>query len=214
MFDTIPELRGKRIVLASKSPRRIELLQQQGLVFDVIGSTFAEDLAHHHFDAPEHYVVTNAREKALQVYRSLTSPADLVIGADTVVVAPDGTMLEKPSSRVDAVATLRRLRDAESHRVVTGICLVLRQGAGQEPRAVTFTESTGVRFGNVSDEDISNYVNTGDPMDKAGSYGYQSLAACLIAGIDGCFYNVVGLPLHRLYRELKAAVREPTPALA
>ncbi|KNE71011.1 septum formation protein Maf [Allomyces macrogynus ATCC 38327] len=213
MFDTIPELRGKRIVLASKSPRRVELLQQQGLVFDVIGSTFAEDLEHHHFDAPEHYVVTNAREKALQVYRSLTTPADLVIGADTVVVAPEGTMLEKPSSRVDAVATLRRLRDAESHRVVTGICLVLQQPAG-EPRVVTFTESTGVKFGKVSDEDISNYVNTGDPMDKAGSYGYQSLAACLIAGIDGCFYNVVGLPLHRLYRELKAAVREQTSSVA
>ncbi|KAJ3367348.1 hypothetical protein GGF31_007601 [Allomyces arbusculus] len=213
MFDTIPELHGKRIVLASKSPRRVELLQQQGLVFDVIGSTFAEDLEHHHFDAPEHYVVTNAREKALQVYHSLTSPADLVIGADTVVVAPEGTMLEKPSSRVDAVATLRRLRDAEAHRVVTGICLVLRQGQG-EPRVVTFTESTGVKFGKVSDEDISNYVNSGDPMDKAGSYGYQSLAACLIAGIDGCYYNVVGLPLHRLYRELKAAVQEPPSALA
>ncbi|KAI9219762.1 inosine triphosphate pyrophosphatase-like protein [Blastocladiella britannica] len=202
-------LRQKSVLLASKSPRRVEILRTLGVPCEVRGATFAEDLDHAHFASPADYVVTNAREKALEVFHALKKEGkthDVVIGADTVVVL--GTqILEKPNDVEHAVAILRRLRDAGDHQVVTGMCLVLDDPAapGGE-RIVTFHESTTVSFGAVSDQEIDWYVGTGDPMDKAGGYGYQSLASPLIKGIHGCYYNVVGLPVHRLFRELETAM--------
>ncbi|KAI9151202.1 hypothetical protein H9P43_009817 [Blastocladiella emersonii ATCC 22665] len=199
-------LEGKSVVLASKSPRRVEILRTLGLEFDVVGSTFAEDLDHAHFATAADYVVTNAKEKALEVYRTLLArgrTVDLIIGADTVV-AHGRDILEKPNDEAHAVAILTRLRDARDHEVVTGMCLVYYDGAGREPRVVTFTESTTVTFGAaVTDAEIAAYVATGDPMDKAGGYGYQSLASPLVEKISGCYYNVVGLPVYRLFRELR-----------
>jgi len=177
------------LVLASASPRRRELLAQSGFTFTVEPASISEDLR-----AGENafaYVTRLAREKAEQVYQRLAANAadDLaVLGADTTVVAPTGEILAKPENAADAKRMLRMLA-GQTHQVITGVALVCVHGTE------TAAEVTHVSMVTLSDEEIAAYVSTGEPMDKAGAYGIQGYAARWIPRIQGCYFNVMGLPL-------------------
>ena len=191
------------LVLASASPRRRELLAQAGFSFQVHPAHIPEDP----FEAedPVTYVTRLAREKAEAVYRELTSrdltsadwppakaPAEdesplAVLGADTTVVLDD-MILGKPEDAADA-ARMLRLLSGRTHSVITGVALVTAEGAD------VAAETTAVPFRDLSEQEISAYVATGEPMDKAGAYAIQGRAARWIPRIEGCYFNVVGLPL-------------------
>jgi septum formation protein len=175
-------------ILASASPRRQELLSKAGFTFTVMPASIAEDLRVG--ENPLAYVTRLAREKAETVYTRLTSKdeATLVLGADTTVVAPNGEILGKPLDAADASRMLRLLSGA-THQVITGVALV--SASGIEIAA----EVTYVSFLTLSDEEIAAYNRTGEPMDKAGAYAIQGYAARWIPRIQGCYFNVVGLPL-------------------
>ncbi len=180
------------LILASASPRRRELLTQAGISFEVHPAHIPEDLLAG--ESPEAYVMRLAREKAQVVFEELhqqeTSAASsplVVLGADTTVTLDDH-ILGKPEDAADA-ARMLRLLSGRTHRVITGVALA--SAAGVDVAA----ESTTVRFLKLTDEEIAAYVATGEPMDKAGAYAIQGRAARWIPRIEGCYFNVVGLPL-------------------
>lgn len=178
------------LVLASQSPRRAEILRLAGIPFTV--RVAAVDETPRPGETPEQYVCRLAAEKALAVH---ASGADTVLAADTTVVI-DGEMLAKPANAADA----RRMLDMLSgrvHQVLTGICL-RRDGQGRSDFA-----STRVWFSKMTADEIASYVASGEPMDKAGGYAIQGLASKYIEKIDGCYFNVVGLPIALVYRHLK-----------
>lgn len=177
------------LFLASASPRRRELLAQAGFTFRVEPASIPEDLR------PEEnafaYVTRVAREKAEFVYSRLAAQNGddlIVLGADTTVVAPTGEILAKPEGDADAERMLRLL-SGQTHQVMTGVALVSAQGTE------TAVEVTHVSVTTLSDEEIAAYVATGEPMDKAGAYGIQGYAGRWIPRIQGCYFNVMGLPL-------------------
>ncbi|KAJ1938872.1 hypothetical protein FBU59_004306, partial [Linderina macrospora] len=166
-----------RVILASGSPRRRELLDRLDIHYEVIPSQFAEDLDKSQFASASDYVLENAVCKAHDVYQS-TAASDkpmLVIGSDTVVVSAEGAILEKPASTANAVETLKGL-SGKTNTVFTGVCLLIQVPGEEEPRVERAIESTTVTFGDLDDDLVQAYVDTGEPMDKAGSYAYQSLA--------------------------------------
>ena len=181
-----------KIILASASPRRRELLRAVGLTFDVCVSDVEETIL------PGWSADEAARGLARQKAEAVAAqhPEACVIGADTVVVI-DNQILEKPKDAEDAKRMLRLLSGRE-HRVVTGVCLAFGS------RRRVFSQETAVRFFPLSDDEIARYVATGEPMDKAGAYGIQAFGALLVEGITGDYFNVVGLPVARLMRELEA----------
>jgi septum formation protein len=183
-----------KLVLASSSPRRRELLEKAGFEFEVRPSATEE--LRRSGESAEDFVRRAAREKSLDVAASLP-PGSLVLGADTVVVI-DGLILGKPTDRDDAARMLRTL-SGSSHRVVTGVCLVRAPG---ETEALTH-ETTMVRFRELEEGEIRDYVESGEPLDKAGAYGIQGLASRFVTRIEGCFFNVVGLPVPMVYDLLK-----------
>lgn len=192
------------VVLASASPRRVELLHQLGIRFEQIVST-AEEPAADGAD-PQAHVLESARLKAEAVAAQVhaarpaaASEAVLVIGADTVVCIDD-QVLGKPSDPEDAARTLRRLAGRE-HTVCTGIALV---GPGTE-RVQSACEVTRVRLSSMSDAAITAYVDSGEPLDKAGSYAIQGRGGRFVESVQGCYYTVVGLPLARLCTLLESA---------
>ena len=189
-----------KIILASASPRRRELLTQMGLEFEVRPSRGEEVITK---EAPSEAVMELAEQKASEIAGPLeerNSGEDvLVIGADTVVVK-DHQILGKPEDREDAIRMLRGL-SGDVHQVYTGVCLIYF--AEGKKKVKTFYESTDVHFYPMTDEEIMAYVDTGDPMDKAGAYGIQGLCGKYIRGIAGDYNNVVGLPIARLYQEMK-----------
>lgn len=176
-----------KIVLASQSPRRRQLLGQMGLEFTT-QSPEIDESAFHGRDARD-LVETLSREKARWVARQQT-PDTLVIGADTVVVL-DGDILGKPRDGAEAEAMLAAL-SGRDHQVFTGVTLC------QGDRILTQAEETQVTFRPLTGQEIRQYVSTGEPMDKAGAYGIQGLGGLLVEGIRGDYFNVVGLPLCRL----------------
>ena len=185
------------LVLASASPRRRELLTQAGYTFTVHPAHVPEDPLPG--EAPIPYVTRLAREKAEAVFRELSTktPGPLqVVGADTTVTL-DNQILAKPEDPADA-ARMLRLLSGRSHHVITGVAVVT---AGSTEVAA---EVTAVRFLSLSDAEIESYVATGEPMDKAGAYAIQGRAARWIPRVEGCYFNVVGLPL-----ALVAAMLEP-----
>ena len=188
-----------RIILASASPRRKELLLQIGLQFEVIESSCEERIEN---SLPEEVVCELSRQKAGDVWERLKDEDAVVIGADTVV-AFDGHILGKPGDEAQACSMLRMLA-GNTHQVYTGvtICYTL-EGM---PKSRTFYEKTEVAFYPMSEEEILDYVATGDPLDKAGAYGIQGRCAAHIKGIEGDYNNVVGLPVGRLYQELKELI--------
>jgi septum formation protein len=183
-------LGGRRVILASASPRRKELLAYIISEFDVIPSGIDEMAT----GSPKRQVEMLAKDKAADIASQY--PDALVIGADTLV-AVDGQVLGKPKDTADAAAMLRLL-SGRTHTVYTGVAVV---GSGGTHTAV---ESTRVTFAPLSDDEITEYIATGEPMDKAGAYGIQGYGGKYITGIEGCFFNVMGLPLNRLYTILKS----------
>lgn len=175
-----------RLVLASTSPRRRELLGLLGLPFEVIGSAYDEELVDPSALAPPDYVTQLASGKASEVAGRLDA-GTLVLGADTTVVL-DGTYLNKPKDADDARQMLRAL-SGRTHQVYTGLCLI--HGA----TTVTDFAVTEVTFDTLTNDRIAAYVATGEPLDKAGAYGIQGKALSFIPSIRGDYFNVVGLPL-------------------
>lgn len=183
------------LILASQSPRRKRLLEQLGLSFEVVVSPVEEVIPP---DAvPAEIVQTLAVHKAEPVAR--THPHALTLAADTIVVL-DETILGKPETTTEAEAMLGRLSGV-THTVFTGLALS-HPATGRQVKAV---EATAVTFAPLSTDEIRRYVATGSPMDKAGAYGIQDdYGAVFVRRIDGDYYNVVGLPLHRLYTLLRS----------
>jgi septum formation protein len=179
------------LILASASPRRRDLLALLGIPFRVQPADIDEVPPDGH--SPEEIARTLAREKALAVARRQRS--GIVIGADTIVVLA-GEILGKPQDTQDALAMLRRLNGHE-HQVVTGIA-VLDVVDGRVVQEQCDAVRTRVWFRQVSEEHLRRYVGTGEPMDKAGAYGAQGYGSTLIERIEGCYFNVVGLPVSRL----------------
>lgn len=264
-------LSQQRIILASGSPRRCEILKTIGLKFEVQTSNFEENLDKNSFSHPCEYVKENAKRKAIEVWNML-APAkepqtanqeqpskpcpDLVIGADTVVTLYDEIM-EKPRDEEDAFEMLKKLSGVK-HSVFTGVALVTKtkrspqihrqHATGSQPSSLesqdheqtktgaqslqvhprfniqtsqsavdgkdylvtTFHESTDVTMAELTDDIIKGYIATGEPFDKAGAYAIQSNGATLVEQIKGDYYNVVGLPLHRLCRELLLSIYPST----
>lgn len=180
-----------RIILASASPRRRELMNQIGLKFEVFPSSKEEVLA----DAgPAQTVMALAAAKAQDVFSQTEDREVLVIGADTVV-SKDGVILGKPKNVSDAQRMLGFLQ-GESHQVYTGVCLITAAGIH------SFYEKTDVTMYALSDADIEAYIATNEPMDKAGSYGIQGLGAVFVREIHGDYNNVVGLPVASIWHRL------------
>ncbi len=187
---------NRKIVLASASPRRKELLEKVGLSpSQVVPSGIDENIDE---ENPENLVQMLSAMKAKDVAKKF-SDDEIIIAADTIVVC-EGKVLGKPSSREDARQMLR-LMAGRSHDVYTGVTLVLKQG--EEEQRKTFFEKTEVVLYPMADEEIEVYVATGESDDKAGAYGIQGYFARFIKGMVGDYYNVVGLPVGRVYQELK-----------
>lgn len=191
-----PTLNEGMLILASQSPRRRELLARAGISFEVWPPDIEE--VRQDGESAESYVVRLARGKALAAPATASA---WVLGADTTVVV-DNTILEKPRSDEDAVRMLRLL-SGRWHDVLTGICL--RRGG----QTWTACESTRVHFLPMSDSEIAAYVATGEPADKAGAYAIQGIASRYIDRVEGCYLNVVGLPVSRLWRLLRETGYSP-----
>uniref|UniRef100_A0A8C1FAY4 Acetylserotonin O-methyltransferase-like n=1 Tax=Cyprinus carpio carpio TaxID=630221 RepID=A0A8C1FAY4_CYPCA len=210
----ISKLSGKLVVLASASPRRLEILSNAGLRFEVVPSWFKETLDKSLFKSPYDYAVETAKQKALEVahrmpFKHLKSP-DVVIGADTVVTV-DGLILEKPTDKQDAYRMLSRLSGKE-HSVFTGVAIVLchdKSGSDTDYKVVDFYEETKVKFAELSEEMLWEYINSGEPMDKAGGYGIQALGGMLVEYVKGDFLNVVGFPLNHFCKQLGLIFNSP-----
>jgi septum formation protein len=179
------------LILASASPRRSELLSNAGIPFTAEPAHIAEEPLSG--EQPLQYAQRLARDKARAIFARHSD--NVVLGADTIVVV-DEHLLEKPQDAADAVRMLRLL-SGRAHQVITGVCLIA-PGYDQ-----TEAEITEVRFSELSEREIAGYVETGEPMDKAGAYAIQGMASRWVERIDGCYFNVVGLPVPRLYRLLQ-----------
>ncbi len=189
-----------KIYLASASPRRKELLRQVGISFKVVPSTVEEKITK---EKPNEVVEELSYQKAVDVCGKLAAEGKddfVVIGADTVVSAW-GKILGKPADKADAARMLKDLQGG-SHQVYTGVTIAWKY-QDMAPMYATFSECTDVTMYTMTDEEIKTYVDSGEPMDKAGAYAIQGLCAAHIQGICGDYNNVVGLPVGRLCQELK-----------
>lgn len=180
----------KHIILASASPRRKEILELADLKFDVMPSDAQEITTK---TAPNEVVMELASLKAKDIYKK-SEKQSMIVGGDTVV-AYQGQILGKPTDKADAKRMLTML-SGQTHEVYTGVCVI------EDGKTKTFYEETKVTFYEISDEQIDHYIKTGEPMDKAGSYGIQGKAAVFIKGIEGDYYNVVGFPIARFLQEI------------
>jgi septum formation protein len=190
---------NKRIYLASRSPRRAELLQQLGITFEILPSDIDESVVEG--ESPANYVTRLAREKAEACLISLQSNKATtlapILAADTTV-SIDGVILGKPESDEDAYAMLARM-SGRRHEVHTGIAVATESGIE------VALSTTYVQMGNLSDADIRAYIATGEPHDKAGAYGIQGLAGTFIRHIEGSYSGVMGLPIYETSLLLKNA---------
>ncbi|KAG2116882.1 Maf Ham1 [Suillus cothurnatus] len=230
-IPAIQKLANKRVILASASPRRKEILQTLGLEPEVVPSTFAEDLPLSSFEDIHEYPVSTATQKAVEVYQRLLTdapddPPDLVIGADTVVFThalPSTTiemetgvrqeLLEKPSSKQDNMRMLMDLNGSVCE-VVTGVSLVypILSAPGYEIKSID--ERTLVFFGDNPDHVLQAYVDSEEGLDRAGGFAVQGRGNLLIRKIDGDFYNVMGFPGASFFKLLDILVEEEEDFLA
>lgn len=192
-------MKFNRIILASGSPRRRELLAKLNIDFEVITSDADEAIDS---DNPETIVETLSERKARAVFDSIPDDNILVIGADTIVYY-DGEVLGKPEDEEDARGMLSMLSD-RTHQVFTGVSIISRIKG--EEKIKVFSDRTDVTFYEIDKFDLADYIKTGSPMDKAGAYGIQDDFAKHVKKIDGDYNNVVGLPLSKLYQELKGII--------
>lgn len=187
----------KKIVLASASPRRRELLAAAGVIFQVCAATGKEIITS---DKPEEIVCELASQKAMEVALNHDmEEGSIVIGSDTIVSYKD-KILGKPADEKEAFETLKMLQ-GNTHQVFTGVTVLVKKGEKWEK--ISFAECTDVSFYPVSDAEINSYIASGEPMDKAGSYGIQGSFCIYVKGIQGEYANVVGLPVGRLFYEMK-----------
>jgi septum formation protein len=184
------------LVLASASPRRKELLTQAGYEFKVVPANIPEDRRLN--EDPTVFVTRLAQQKAQAIFGQLSEASAeqeiLVLGADTIVVVAQ-EIFGKPIDPEDA-ARMLRLLSGRTHQVITGVCLIARE------KTEVVAQTTAVTMRDISDEEIAAYIATKEPMDKAGAYAIQGFAARWIPRIEGCYFNVVGLPLARVARML------------
>lgn len=180
------------LILASASPRRSEILTLAGYNFKTVPSCADENISPMPASAAL-FVEKLAALKAHEVF--LKNPDACVIGADTVVVL-DGQILGKPKNEEDAFSMLKKL-SGKTHTVYTGVSVISKD------KSVTFHEASNVTFNTLSDEEIRAYIATKEPMDKAGAYGIQGYGAVFVSHIDGCYFNIMGLPISKLYNVLK-----------
>lgn len=180
----------QKLILASSSPRRADLLKQAGISFQVIPPVADERL--HPGETPVEFAIRTAREKA----ESVDVEDRMVMGADTTVVI-EGKILGKPEDATEAQAMLRIL-SGKKHEVITGVCIRTQE------KTRCFHVATSVLFLELSDKEILAYVESGEPMDKAGAYAIQGGAAGMVRRIDGSYSNIVGLPLCEIIEELEA----------
>ncbi len=192
LLTLIDHLEKMDIILASASPRRYELLKKLGLEFTVVPSNVREE--HTLRTNIENLVRHNTFNKGMAVAQK--HPDALIISADTVVALGD-RILGKPKNEREA-AEMLRLLSGKIHAVYTAIGLFFQR----YEKSMLDVVCTRVRFRSISEEEIWAYINTGEPFDKAGAYGIQGQGALLVEGIEGCYYNVVGLPLSRLFTML------------
>ncbi|MHB8526567.1 MAG: Maf family protein [Candidatus Acidiferrales bacterium] len=189
-----------KLILASASPRRAEILRNAGFDFTVVPAHVDE--SRRTGEPAAEYVRRLAAEKARTVARQLAknpgNDSAFIIGADTVVVIGN-EILGKPSSGANAGEMLRRL-SGETHEVFTGLSVLQGNSAGR-----TVVETTRVTFAPLSEQEIDEYIATGEPFDKAGAYAIQGRGGKFISRIEGCYFNVMGLPLARLYLLLREA---------
>ena len=188
----------QRLILASQSPRRKDLLTNMGFDFDIVVSDVEEKVTK---TDPDEIVVELSKLKAHDVYDKV-KPADgtLILAADTLVFLKN-ERLGKPADDKDAFRMLRELSGRE-HHVITGVTLIYQTNG--KAKEYSFSEGTSVLFAELSDKEILDYIATGEPKDKAGSYAIQGKGAKFVKGINGDYSNVVGLPVPRLYEEMKA----------
>lgn len=180
-----------KLILASSSPRRKQLLNMAGLHFDILASEIDEHIQAN--QTPEEMVQSLAYQKAKEVQRKHRDA--YVIGADTIVVH-EGQALGKPKTKQEAFEMLNRL-SGQTHEVFTGVAILSPE------KETVFAERTAVTFWDMTKEEIWEYIETGEPMDKAGAYGIQGKGALFVKQIVGDYFSVVGLPLSRTIRELK-----------
>ncbi len=187
---------SQKLILASQSPRRAQLLKLVGFEFETVPSHFDEDSIN--IPEPEKHVLELSRAKAEQVASSVEQ--GIVIGADTIVVL-DSHIIGKPHNHQQARGMLKQL-SGRIHRVFTGFTLIEKPGN----RTLSDFDVTNVHFRPLEDWEIERYVQTNSPMDKAGAYGIQDQSAVFADRIEGCFYNVVGFPLSKFYTAMKTFV--------
>ncbi len=190
----LENLNKYHILLASKSPRRRELLSNLRVPFNCISlggidETYPKDM-------PANEVPQFLANKKADAYISNINTNEMVITADTLVIKGD-KIYGKPKNQEEALSMLGEL-SGEVHKVISGVCILTKD------RRTSFTSETEVKFANLNDEDIRYYIENYLPLDKAGAYGIQEWIGCVaVEWIKGSFYNVMGLPVHRLYQELK-----------
>lgn len=214
-LPALSRLRNRRVVLASASPRRKQLLAQIGLTnIEIIPSDFAEDLIKG--SSPFDYVLQTAHAKAMAVYKQEAGNEEkgepgLIIAADTIVVHSNGDILEKPRSEVEHITMLQGLRDSGYHRVYTAVVMMAPLASARDPGYAleSATEETLVKFdADITDELLMAYVRTREGADKAGGYGIQGTGAVLVERIEGSFDNVVGLPLRATLRLIEQVMEK------
>ena len=194
-MKSLQNIEKYQVLLASASPRRKELLGQLGMKFDIATTIQVEECYPHVLPVSD--VASYLSIKKANVYKSIINSNQLIITADTVVIV-DEKILGKPTSIEDAKNMLKTL-SGHIHEVITGVTITTAE------KQKTFSVSTMVEFASLSQEEIDDYVEIYKPLDKAGAYGIQEWIGCIgVKNINGSFYNVMGLPLHRLYTELKA----------
>lgn len=190
------------MILASQSPRRIELMDEAGFTCRVIPADIDE--TPHEGEQPLDLVGRLAKDKALCVASEHAHAGEIVVAADTIVTI-DGVILGKPADAQDAKRMLRLL-SGRTHQVATGVCVARANAAGDaaEPVLQNFVEVTDVTFYALDEDTIEEYAQFGEPLDKAGAYGIQGKGGrMLVEKIDGDFYNVVGLPIARVARTIR-----------
>ena len=186
-----------KLILASASPRRKELLAKTGLSFDVIPAKGEETMTK---TLPAEVVMELSLQKAKEIAKMQTEDC-IIIGADTIVAKGD-TIMGKPKDEADAFRMLDMISD-DCHQVYTGVTIIR---TGEQAETITFAEKTDVYLYPISEKDIRTYIESGDPMDKAGAYGIQGDFAVHVKGIVGDYYNVVGLPIGRVYQALQKMI--------
>ena len=186
----------KKIILASKSPRRKELLSLCGYPFEVMSKDVDESIDH---TAPlDKEIEKLAIRKARAVFDD--NPDCIVIGSDTIVTI-DNKVLGKPHTEDNATVMLKEL-SGKPPQVITGVAILT------EDKVISFANTSTVWFNELDDEEIKQYVESGEPLDKAGAYGIQGKAGCFVSRIDGDYYSIMGLPLSQVYTELRKLVVE------